>query len=93
MPLPLFQPVRAVCHQLLDAFAPRRKQPYTIYAAAGLGTVRDAIGVSAFDLAQNLLRGVTPLPVTHCLSPVCAEVPSVLGIAHVLTHCVRGCAV
>ena len=44
--------------QHLESYGPRRRMPYSIYLSAGLGAVKDAIGLNSRELADNLLRNV-----------------------------------
>lgn len=47
--------VRFIAAQLLESYAPKRKMPYNIYIAAGLGAVKQELGLNAKQIADNML--------------------------------------
>lgn len=53
--------------QLLESYAPKRKQSYGIYIGAGLSGVKDSLGISAYELAECMLRGVVCPHINHCV--------------------------
>ncbi len=56
--------------QHLESYSVKLRQIYAVYLTAGLGAVRDALGISARQIADNMMNAVRPC-VRRCCWGLC----------------------